>query len=106
MGDTRGYINGAIKKLDENRFCRVVRVSDLIVTKPYGVVEQDDFLNGALLLETLLEPEELLDLIHEIESEAGRERKIHWGPRTLDLDILFYDDIVLDTTDLTILILR
>lgn len=102
MGDTRGYINGAIKKLDENRFCRVVRVSDLIVTKPYGVVEQDDFLNGALLLETLLEPEELLDLIHEIESEAGRERKIHWGPRTLDLDILFYDDIVLDTTDLTI----
>lgn len=102
MGDTRGYINGAIKKLDENRFCRVVRVSDLIVTKPYGGVEQDDFLNGALLLETLLEPEELLDLIHEIESEAGRERKIHWGPRTLDLDILFYDDIVLDTTDLTI----
>ena len=102
MGDTFGYLNMAIQRLNENRFCRVVRVSDFIVTKPYGGVEQDDFLNGALLLETLLEPQELLDLIHEIENEAGRERKIHWGPRTLDLDILFYDDIVLDTMELTI----
>ncbi len=102
IGDTRGYLNMAIKRLDENRFCRVVRVSDFIVTKPYGGVEQDDFLNGALLLETLLEPNELLELVHEIENEAGRERKIHWGPRTLDLDILFYDDLVMDTMELTI----
>ncbi len=102
IGDTRGYLNMAIKRLDENRFCRVVRVSDFIVTKPYGGVEQDDFLNGALLLETLLEPKELLELVHEIENEAGRERKIHWGPRTLDLDILFYDDLVMDTMELTI----
>ena len=102
IGDTRGYLNMAVKKLDENRFCRVVRVSDFIVTKPYGGVEQDDFLNGALLLETLLEPKELLELVHEIENEAGRERKVHWGPRTLDLDILFYDDLVMDTMELTI----
>ncbi len=102
IGDTYGYLNMAVNKLDENRFCRVVRVSDFIVTKPYGGVEQDDFLNGALLLETLLEPHELLELVHEIEKEAGRERKIHWGPRTLDLDILFYDDLVMDTMELTI----
>ena len=51
---------------------------------------------------TLLEPEELLDVLHEIEQEANRVREIHWGPRTLDLDILLYDDLVLDTPGLHI----
>ena len=59
-------------------------------------------LNGCLELETLLTPQELLEELHRIEQEAGRERKIHWGPRTLDLDILLYDDLVLDTPDLII----
>jgi dihydroneopterin aldolase/2-amino-4-hydroxy-6-hydroxymethyldihydropteridine diphosphokinase len=65
-------------------------------------VEQEDFLNGALELRTLLTPEELLDLLHELEHAAHRERLVHWGPRTLDLDILMYDDLVLDTPDLHI----
>lgn len=77
-------------------------VSDFITTAPYGYVEQDDFLNGCLLLDTLLTPEELLDRLHEIEQEEKRERLIHWGPRTLDLDIIFYDDLVLDTDTLHI----
>ena len=72
------------------------------MTAPYGGVEQDDFLNGALALKTLLTPQELLERLHEIEQEAHRERLIHWGPRTLDLDILLYDDLVLDTPDLII----
>ncbi|MBO4999433.1 MAG: 2-amino-4-hydroxy-6-hydroxymethyldihydropteridine diphosphokinase, partial [Bacteroidaceae bacterium] len=76
--------------------------SDYLVTAPYGGVEQDDFLNGALELKTTLEPEELLDVLHEIEQEAGRVREIHWGPRTLDLDILLYDDTVVDTERLHI----
>ena len=63
---------------------------------------QDDFLNACLELDTLVTPEELLDVMHEIEQEAGRERLIHWGPRTLDLDIIFYDDIVYDTPELHI----
>ena len=50
----------------------------------------------------MLYPEELLELLNQIEAEAGRERNIHWGPRTLDLDILFYDDCVIDTPSLTI----
>ena len=65
-------------------------------------MEQDDFLNGVLELRTLLEPEELLERLHEIERAANRERKIHWGPRTLDLDILLYDELVMDTKDLHI----
>ena len=77
-------------------------MSDFITTAPYGGVEQDDFLNGALKLRTLLPPEELLDRLHEIEAQANRKRIIHWGPRTLDLDILLYDDLILDTPDLYI----
>lgn len=78
------------------------QVSELLVTKPYGGVEQEDFLNGCLELETLLTPQELLEELHRIEQEAGRERKIHWGPRTLDLDILFYDKELIETEDLII----
>ena len=102
IGDKKGYLDFAVQKLKEQPDCLVNKVSDYIVTAPYGGVEQDDFLNGALELDTLLEPEELLEKLHEIEQEAGRERKIHWGPRTLDLDILLYDDRILDTPDLHI----
>ena len=69
---------------------------------PNGGVEQDDFLNGALALKTLLTPQELLERLHEIEQEAHRERLIHWGPRTLDLDILLYDDEVFETDTLIV----
>lgn len=102
MGDTKGYLDMAVRMLRERRDCQVTKVSDYLVTKPYGGVEQDDFLNGALELRTMLEPEELLEALHEIERAANRERKIHWGPRTLDLDILLYDDLILDTPDLHI----
>ena len=78
------------------------KLSSYLVTKPYGGVEQDDFLNACLMLKTLLSPEELLARLHEIEQAAHRERIIHWGPRTLDLDILLYDDLILETEDLVI----
>ncbi|MBR5337480.1 MAG: 2-amino-4-hydroxy-6-hydroxymethyldihydropteridine diphosphokinase [Lachnospiraceae bacterium] len=102
IGDRSGYFEMALSRLKEEDTCEVTRVSDYIVTEPYGGVEQDDFLNGAIELDTLLDPEELLSLLHVIENEAGRERKIHWGPRTLDLDILFYDDMIYDSEDLAI----
>ena len=97
MGDKEKYLNEAVEKLQQTSDCQVLKVSDFLVTAPYGGVEQDDFLNGALALKTLLTPQELLERLHEIEQEAHRERLIHWGPRTLDLDILLYDDLVLDT---------
>ncbi len=102
MGDREKYINDALKALDEIRGCRVRQVSDLIETSPYGMTDQADFLNGCLELETLLTPEELLRELNRIELEAGRERKIHWGPRTLDLDILFYDDWIVQEKNLCI----
>ena len=60
-----------------------------------GEVVQDNFLNGAVSLKTLYEPQELLEVIHEIEAHAKRERKIHWGPRTLDIDILLYENQII-----------
>ncbi|MCM1024833.1 MAG: 2-amino-4-hydroxy-6-hydroxymethyldihydropteridine diphosphokinase [Roseburia sp.] len=102
LGDRAEYLDGAVRALREHPLTRAVRESERIVTAPYGGVEQEDFLNSALELETLLSPEELLELLHEIENRAGRERTIHWGPRTLDLDILFYDQLVLESDDLVI----
>ncbi len=102
MGDKKGYLDQAVKALDEIRGCRVEKVSSYLVTEPYGGVEQDDFLNACLILKTFLPPRELLERLHEIEQAAHRERVIHWGPRTLDLDILLYDDEILETEDLVI----
>lgn len=102
MGDKKGYLDMAVRMLEEHPCCQVEKVADYLVTAPYGGVKQDDFLNSALKLRTLLPPQELLDELHVIEQAAGRERLIHWGPRTLDLDILLYDDLVLDTEKLHI----
>lgn len=96
MGDKQGYLDGAVEALRADECVRVKKVSSYRVTEPYGGVEQDDFLNAAMEIETLYDPEELLDALHVLEQAARRERLVHWGPRTLDLDILFYDDLVQD----------
>ena len=74
LGDKRAHLQRAVELLKETEGCLVTAVSDFITTAPYGYVEQDDFLNGCLLLDTLLTPEELLDRLHEIEQEEKRER--------------------------------
>lgn len=102
MGDTRGYLQSALEGIERNERIRKVRASKLIVTKPYGGVAQDDFLNGAVEVETLFTPEELLFFLQSLEQGANRERKVHWGPRTLDLDILFYEDFISDKPLLTV----
>lgn len=102
LGDKKGYLDQAVEKIKEDPECVVEKVSQYLVTEPYGGVEQDDFLNACMVVRTLLSPEELLDKLHEIEQEAHRERIIHWGPRTLDLDILMYGDLVMESDDLII----
>lgn len=99
MGDKKAYLDMAVSELCANPKCRNVRASEYIVTEPVGEVEQDDFLNGAVELETLMTPQELLAFAGEIEQRAGRVRTVHWGPRTLDVDILLYDnEIISDET--------
>lgn len=102
MGDKEAYLDNAVKALSETAGCRVMEVSSFFVTEPYGYTKQDDFVNGCLELRTLLTPEELLAELHRIENSAGRVREIRWGPRTLDLDIIFYDDLILDSPVLQI----
>ena len=102
LGNKKKFLDDGIQGLKDTPSCKVESVSEYLVTEPYGGVEQDEFLNGVLKLRTLLTPEELLDRLHELEAAANRERIIHWGPRTLDLDILFYDNEIIDTPNLHI----
>ena len=82
IGDSKMYLDNAVKALNELPTSKVEVVSEYLVTPPYGVTDQPDFLNGCLKLRTLLYPYELLAELNRIEKEAGRERIIHWGPRT------------------------
>ena len=102
MGDKKGFLNYGINALYHTAGCKPLVVSNFIETEAYGGVEQDTFLNGCLKMRTLLTPQELLRRLNQIEAEAGRERLIHWGPRTLDLDIIFYDDLICQENELCI----
>lgn len=77
-------------------------VSSVYETEPWGYLEQASFLNAACCLHTAHSPAELLQELQRIEAILGRQRRQRWGPRTVDLDILFYDDLVLDMDELTI----
>lgn len=102
LGERQKLIDQAVMKLKENKMIKDVKCSKIISTEPYGDTALYEFLNGAIELKTLLAPDKLLEFLHQIEAEAGRERKVHWGPRTLDLDILFYEDFISNDPVLTI----
>lgn len=102
MGERKKYLEDGIEALKAHPLIKQVKVSELIETAPYGGVEQADILNASIGLETLMEPEELLEALHNIENSAGRERILRWGPRTLDLDILFFDKLVYESDTLVI----
>ncbi len=102
MGDRQAYLDNAIKRLQANQDINVQNVSAPFENPPYGGVAQLPFINMAVKLSTYLSPYELLEYIHLIESEAQRDRSVHWGDRTLDMDIIFYGDCVIDSEALTI----
>jgi 2-amino-4-hydroxy-6-hydroxymethyldihydropteridine diphosphokinase len=80
----------------------VLAVSQLRETEPVGVVDQPSFLNGAVAVETTRDPRALLELLLEIERSLGRVRRERWGPRTVDLDLLLYGDVVVDEPGLSV----
>ncbi len=102
LGDRRKHIEDALERIGEDPHFRNMRVSSFINSKPYGNTNQNDFLNGCIGVETFFHPYELLKFLNRTEADGGRERTEHWGPRTIDLDILYYDDIVMYTERLTI----
>ena len=80
----------------------VEKKSFLYQTAPWGIVEQDDFLNQAVLIETSLLPQQLLKMLLDIEKMLGRVRREKWGPRIIDIDILYYDNEIIDEKDLKV----
>ena len=102
MGDREKYIMDAIEFIRNDENCRGVKSSSLIETEPYGNTDQDKFLNCCVELETLYTPHRLHKLTSQAEENAGRERTVHWGPRTLDVDIILFDDIMFHDETLTI----
>lgn len=92
IGDKRGHINLALQSLQEHDAVSKVISSPLIETEPWGYTDQDIFVNGMWLCESSLAPHQMLSLLQSLEQGAGRERLIHWGPRTLDLDIVLAFD--------------
>jgi len=106
IGDRKAYLDSAVKSFEEKAGTKVVKVSKYYETAPVGYTDQPDFLNSAVCIRTILSPDELLKFVHEIENEQNRERTIHWGPRTLDIDILMYDDLRITSEELCIPHLR
>ena len=102
MGDRQAYLDKAIKRLEEHMDVTVKKVSSTYENVPYGGVAKSDFINMAVEISTYLSPYELLDYLHLIESEAQRDRSVRWGDRTLDIDIVFYGDKIIDDDILTI----
>ena len=100
IGSLEENLNAALKKLAE--FGKIEKVSSFYKTKPQGCLDQADFLNGVCLFETDLSPQELLKKLKETEKLLGRTPNFKDGPRLIDLDIIYYDDIVLNTPSLTI----
>ncbi|MBF4177608.1 2-amino-4-hydroxy-6-hydroxymethyldihydropteridine diphosphokinase [Enterobacter sp. RHB15-C17] len=96
-------VNAAVQALSEIPQSRLVKVSAFYRTPPLGPQDQPDYLNAAVVLETSLDAETLLDNTQRIELQQGRQRKAErWGPRTLDLDIMLFGDEVINTDRLTV----
>jgi 2-amino-4-hydroxy-6-hydroxymethyldihydropteridine diphosphokinase len=97
VGDRLGHLRTAVASLPQ-----VTAVSSVYETDPVGGPEQGRFLNIVVSIETDLDPRELLGVCHRLESAAGRVRDVRWGPRTLDVDILWIDGVAVDEPDLQI----
>ncbi|MFM8773092.1 MAG: 2-amino-4-hydroxy-6-hydroxymethyldihydropteridine diphosphokinase [Actinomycetota bacterium] len=102
LGDRLAALQGAIDLLAATDGVSVVAVSHVYETAPVGGPQQDDFLNAVIAVETELDPSRLLAACHAVEQAWHREREVRWGPRTLDVDIVAIDGVVMDQSELSI----
>jgi len=100
LGNREGKLREALRELNGRDDVRVLRASQFHETEPVGGPPQHPFINAAAEVATPLPPQELLELLHDVENDFGRERNVRWGPRTLDLDLLLYGGRVIDSPDL------
>lgn len=102
IGDREGLLQQAVKMIDEHAGISVIKVSNMYETDPVGYTDQPAFLNMAISVSTVLSPIELLRSLLELEQRLGRVRHQRWGPRTIDLDLLLYDNVILEQEELTL----
>lgn len=102
LGDRAATLHAALEAIAAGGLGTVEAVSSWMETEPVGVTEQPMFLNGAARIQTSLAPETLLAGLKRIERDLGRQPRERWGPREIDIDILFYDDLRLETPALTL----
>ena len=95
MGDRQGYLEAAQAAIEE-RVGHIAAHSSVMETKAYGYTDQDDFLNMAVEVETAMEPHAMLRELLAIEADLDRVRLIHWGPRTIDLDVIYCEDRIIN----------
>jgi len=102
QGDRAVVLKDALERLETSGRVRVTKRSSLYETAPVGVTDQPQFLNLVVEVRTVLQPRQLLDLALAVERDLGRIRTRRWGPRTVDIDILLFDRMQIQTPDLTI----
>lgn len=102
IGDKAGHLRRALRELAADGAVRVTAMSSLYRTAPWGPIEQEFFANACTLARTRLAPLDLLDHIKAVEARMGREPGVRWGPRLIDIDILFYGDVTLASPRLTL----
>ena len=101
LGNREDNLKEALHRLRQKGI-QIIAVSDFITTKPYGVTDQPDFLNAVAEVKTEKSPVELLHSLLQVEQEMGRKRLRRWGERNIDLDLLLYDDQIIDLPDLKV----
>ncbi len=102
IGEKIYYINQAISMINKIDGTNITAISSIYNTPPIGYTEQDFFLNCAVEIMTTLTPIQLLHQIQSIEKTLGRERTIKWGPRSIDIDIIFFDQLIINEPDIQI----
>lgn len=101
IGDRGTAIEEALNLIEQNEM-KIVKRSKIYETEPYGYVDQPSFLNGAVEVETNLSCRDVLERLLSIENQIGRVREFKWGPRIIDLDIIFYNNEIYDEEDLKV----
>ncbi len=102
IGDAQFHVLRAVEMLKESPHCTMLRCASLYGSKPFGPVEQADFVNTVVELDTDLNAEELLEHLKKTEQHLGRTGNVRWGPREIDLDILSYGNLQVNSTELTL----
>ncbi len=102
IGNRMEYIETALGIIRANSYVQQIQVSSYYETEPVGNIDQPKFINGVAKIATVFPCKDLLSFLQGIEGRLGRERTVKWGPRTIDLDILLYDDVCISQPDMQV----